>query len=112
MCRPPSTATSVKSGRLNAGSTAALPPPSTTERPRALQAYICDLETEKLELQRGLEKQSALVERLAGEHHDATSRFQAVADERSAFERDLKECRAVLAEQVRFTVLVCRAMHS
>jgi chromosome segregation ATPase len=68
---------------------------------RALQEYICDLEVEKLALQRGLQQQSELVERLAAEHQDATERFQAVADERAQFEKELRECQGALAEQVR-----------
>jgi hypothetical protein len=57
---------------------------------------------EKLELQRGLQQQSEIVERLAAEHQDATERFQAVADERAKFQKELRECQAVLAAQVWF----------
>jgi chromosome segregation ATPase len=79
---------------------AALVPPASTDKSRALHAYICDLETEKLELQRGLQRQSELVERIASEHQDSTSRFATVAEERDRLERDLNECRASLAVQV------------
>ena len=80
---------------------AALPPPSSSGKSKALQSYICDLETEKLELQRGLQKQCELVSKLASEQEEASSQFQAVADAKAALERDLKECQAALAVQVR-----------
>ena len=113
MCRPPSTAASAKSASAHSAVVRGLPPHSSSDKSRALQAYICDLEKEKLELQRGLEKQSALVERLAGEHHDATSQFQAVSDERVRFEKELQECRASLAEHVRVHAAFCTlALHA
>ena len=98
-CRPPSAATSA-AGHRAAVPSSILPPPSQSDKSRALHAYVNDLEAEKVQLQRGLEKQTAMVEKLAAEHHDATSQFAAVAEARDQLESELAECRTALSEQV------------
>jgi peptidoglycan hydrolase CwlO-like protein len=82
--------------------TPVLPPPpaSNLDKSRALQAYVSDLESQKFELQRGLQQQAAAVARLADDHAAASARFESVAAERDHLADELAKCQAALGEQV------------
>lgn len=74
---------------------------SVSARFSTLQAYIADLEAEKFELQRGLQKQQATMAALAEDQRANDERFQSLKSEHSQLESDVQQYAQALSAKVR-----------
>lgn len=74
---------------------------SVSARFLTLQAYIADLEAEKFELQRGLQKQQATMAALADDQLANDERFQSLKSEHSQLESDVQQYAQALSAKVR-----------
>lgn len=67
---------------------------------KALQQYVADLESEKFELQRGLQRQMELVRKLADDHQDAENHLAACKAEAAELREELQKANASLMDKV------------
>lgn len=82
------------------GSARAGAPGGAGEKARALQQYVVTLEAERNELQRGLDKQMALVRKLADEQMHADDAIEGAKRDVVRLQEELEQCRGDLAAQV------------
>eukprot|EP00892_Ulva_mutabilis_P009744 jgi/Ulvmu1/7141/UM034_0047.1 len=83
----------------SAPGSARMVPSGTGEKARAMQQYVLSLEAERNELQRGLDKQMALVRKLADEQLHADDAVEVAKRDVARLEEELQRCQQDLSAQ-------------
>lgn len=76
-----------------------------------MQQYVLTLEAERNELQRGLDKQMALVRKLADEQGAADDTIEGAKRDVVRLQEELLQCRGDLATQVRARAFANHSLH-